>query len=64
MPDIMMCEATGCHLSKQCRRHEGSGTIPDDRRQSYWMRDDESPVGDACGNYWERLPPPPSVRRR
>lgn len=47
MADIMMCEAANCPLSKQCCRHEDSGTVPGGWRQSYWMRDDKSPVGDA-----------------
>lgn len=54
MPDIMMCEAPLCPLSRTCYRHADSGTRPSQHQQSYWMRDDSSPVGKDCHNYWRR----------
>ncbi len=53
MPDIMMCSAEVCDRSKICRRHKDSGTVPDPLWQSWWIRDEQSPTGDACPNYWD-----------
>lgn len=49
MPDISMCAATGCPKSRQCYRHEDSGTVPNEWRQSYIMGE---PNGD-CRNFWQ-----------
>jgi hypothetical protein len=52
MPDIMMCLADNCCVSNKCYRHSDSGTKPDTHRQSFWLRDGQSPVGPECPNYW------------
>jgi hypothetical protein len=38
MPDIAMCpvESGVCPKSKDCYRHEDSGTLPDEGRQAYF----------------------------
>jgi hypothetical protein len=54
MPDIMMCDDPICPLSKRCYRHSDSGTRADPYRQTYWLREDGSPRGDDCPNFWER----------
>lgn len=48
MPDISMCAAE-CPKSKQCYRHEDSGTKPSEYRQAYIIR---HPTGDDCELYW------------
>ena len=35
MPDICMCSSVGCSVSKACRRHPDSGTVPDDELQVF-----------------------------
>jgi hypothetical protein len=52
MPDIMMCMASGCPKSKLCRRHSDSGTRASEYMQAFWLREDDSPIGDACPNFW------------
>ena len=54
MTDMMMCDAKGCDLSKRCYRHADSGTESDKYRQSYWLRNDDSPIDDDCPQFWER----------
>lgn len=56
MPDIMMCAAKNCSMSSQCYRHADSGTEPCEHRQCYWLRDDNSPSGPDCRNFWKRTP--------
>jgi hypothetical protein len=53
MPDIMMCAAFACELSRSCYRHKNSGTKADRYRQSYWAREDGDPTGDECPHYWK-----------
>jgi hypothetical protein len=56
MPDIMMCNAEQCDLSATCYRHPDSGTNPDPYRQSWWYRQDDSPVGKECPQHWKTTP--------
>lgn len=56
MPDIAMCSATTCGMSKTCYRHEDSGTKASERWQS-WSAFPPSARG--CDYYW-----PVSIRRR
>lgn len=55
MADIEMCDAV-CPLSKQCRRHEDSGTWADPIWQSYWFHDENSPTGEECYKFWDISP--------
>jgi len=50
MPDITMCAATDCPLSPRCRRHEDSGTVPSEWRQS-WFASPPHKDGE-CGYFW------------
>lgn len=56
MPDIMMCMAEDCSVSTKCYRHPNSGTKPDEYRQSWWWRKDDSPTGPDCHAFWEATP--------
>lgn len=56
MPDIMMCDATNCEKAVTCYRNVASGTEPDPYMQTYWLRDESSPSGDICENYWKVTP--------
>ena len=53
MPDISMCNATACGVSKTCRRHEDSGTKPSTHWQA-WSAFVPSPTG--CDSYWPTRP--------
>lgn len=53
MPDIMMCDAANCPKAAQCYRHPASGTKAHEYRQTWWLRDADSPVGDDCDNFWQ-----------
>jgi hypothetical protein len=44
--DITMCGADDCHMQRKCIRHKDSGTKPNERAQSYLMRDGTSPKGE------------------
>ena len=49
MPDIAMCEGTGCPMRDNCYRYRAT---PDELRQSYFSNvpyDDES---EDCDHYW------------
>lgn len=52
MPDISMCAAKGCALSKQCYRHKDSGTKPNEY-QAYFMPSDDR-LGNDCDMFWAR----------
>lgn len=54
MPDISMCP-TVCEWRETCRRSEKSGTVPDDRRQS-WMVWEPDPHTGECAGYWPIRP--------
>lgn len=56
MADIMMCDALHCEKSKQCYRHKDSGTQANQYLQTYWLRDEQSPVGDDCDQFWKVTP--------
>ena len=56
MPDIMMCDARNCPKSATCYRSADSGTTANEYRQTFWLRDDNSPVGEDCKNYWKVTP--------
>jgi hypothetical protein len=56
MPDIMMCDAKGCERSPECYRHADSGTVANEYRQTFWLRDASSPVGGACKNFVQASP--------
>lgn len=45
MPDITMCYVAYCPSSRDCKRHEHSGTKPNATYQSYGLF---SPDGDKC----------------
>ena len=47
MPDISMC-VMACPKSRECRRHEDSGTVPDER----WQAWGSGIPGDDCPIYW------------
>lgn len=50
MPDISMCKEI-CPLSKECYRHEDSGTKPTRGRQSYFL-DISDQAGEGCEHFW------------
>lgn len=47
MPDISMCGSV-CPKSRECRRHEDSGTVASEWRQS-WLA---GQGGDECPHFW------------
>lgn len=49
MPDISMCADTECKLRETCYRNEASGTRPNGRRQSWFVK---LPNEDGCTMYW------------
>lgn len=56
MPDIMMCDDPACDLAARCYRHPASGTKAHPHYQSWWLKDESSPRGADCPNFWERTP--------
>ena len=51
MPDITMCAAEGCLLSRHCYRHQDSGTVPSDFRQAYSAFRAHTEFH-HCASYW------------
>jgi hypothetical protein len=41
-------------MQRKCIRHKDSGTKPNERAQSYLMRDGTSPKGEDCPDIWLR----------
>lgn len=52
MPDISMCPSTRCPNSSKCYRHEDSGTVPSEHRQSWFVEDSYYDRGAPCPYYW------------
>ena len=55
MPDITMCAATDCAMSKVCYRHRDSGTEPSEFWQAFCnfqKENDESGDVEDCIWYW------------
>ena len=55
MPDISMCPATDCPLSRTCHRHADSGTQPTPGWQAYALFLER---GDKCEDYWPKQKEP------
>lgn len=57
MPDISMCPSQDCPVRGGCYRNEASGTVPNDRRQSYIGFTWRQPLGllgeVECDGFWE-----------
>ncbi len=51
MPDISMCGAADCPVSRRCYRHAASGTKPSALVQSYQDYVFEPGVG--CSGFWD-----------
>lgn len=51
MPDITMCASETCEIRRECRRNEESGTVPRDRRQSWFI---PSEPGKECPCFWPK----------
>lgn len=50
MPDFSMCPSASCKVRRLCKRHEDSGTIPND----YQTYSAFTPTGDnGCGSFWD-----------
>lgn len=48
MPDITMCQSV-CSRSKECYRHQDSGTKPTEHRQSWFTPEY---TGEDCEVFW------------
>ena len=50
MPDIAMCAAVDCPVSRSCRRHEDSGTKPSDWQAYVAFKPNNA--GGSCASFW------------
>jgi hypothetical protein len=49
MPDITMCEGTGCPAKDNCYRHTAK---PSEYRQSYFVNPPYNKQENKCDHYW------------